>query len=54
MKNPASPKNDGEKKPLDAREDPMARDSRGKANREEVRKVANVPAPRQSPRGNAK
>jgi len=41
----------GEKKPLDPREDPLARDARGKATREEVRKVASpVNAPRASRR----
>jgi hypothetical protein len=48
MKKPALPNKDGDKKPSNRREDPLARDSRGKANREEVRKVANVRAPRAS------
>ena len=51
MKKPAFPNKDGDKKPLDPREYPLARDSRGKANREEVRKVAKVPAPRASRSG---
>jgi len=46
MKNPSFPNRDGDKKPLNPREDPLARDGRGKATREEVRKVAKVPAPR--------
>lgn len=46
MKKPSFPNKDGDKKPLNPREDPLARDSRGKANREEVRKVTMVPAPR--------
>ena len=50
MKKPSFPNKDGDKKPLDPREDPQARDSRGKANREEVRKVGHVPAPRASKR----
>lgn len=54
MKTPPSPKQDGDKKPLDPREDPLARDSRGKASREEVRKVVKVPAPRESQRGASK
>ena len=35
------------------REDPLARDSRGKATREDVRKVTKVPAPRAAPRDNS-
>ncbi len=43
--------NDGDKKPLSPREDPLARDTRGKATREDVRKVASpVNAPRASKR----
>ena len=53
MKKPSFPDHPEKKKPLDAREDPLARDSRGKASREEVRKVANVPAPRASQRSRA-
>ena len=42
---------EGDKKPLNPREDPLARDARGKATREEVRKVASpVNAPRASKR----
>lgn len=48
MKKPSFPNKDGDKKPLNPREDPLARDSRGKANREEVRKVSKVRAPRDS------
>ena len=46
MKKPSFPNQDGDKKPLDPREAPQARDSRGKASREEVRRMAHVPAPR--------
>jgi hypothetical protein len=53
MKNTPFPKKDDEKKPADPREDPLARDSRGKATREEVRKVMKVPAPRESSRDGA-
>lgn len=52
MKKRPIPKKDGDKKPLNPREDPLARDSLGKAYRKEVRTVSNVPAPRESqPRG---
>ena len=48
-----SNKND-DKKPLNRREDPLARDTRGKATREEVRKVTPlINAPRQ-PEGPSK
>jgi len=41
----------GDKKPLNPREDPLARDARGKATREDVRKVASpINAPRSSKR----
>jgi len=41
----------GNKKPLDPREYPLARDSRGSAGRDEIRaKTAVVSAPRQSAR----
>ena len=46
MEKPSLPNKDGDKKPMNPREDPLARDSRGKANRAEVRKVTKVPAPR--------
>ncbi len=46
MKQPPTPNKAGDKKPSDPREDPKARDSRGKASREEVRKVHSVPASR--------
>jgi hypothetical protein len=46
MKKSAFPNKGGDKKPLDRREDPLARDSRGKANRADVRKVAKAPASR--------
>jgi hypothetical protein len=42
------PEKQGDKKPLSPREDPLARDSRGKASREEIRKGMKVPAPRAS------
>ena len=51
MEKPSLPNKDGDKKPMNPRDDPLARDSRGKANREEVRKVTKVPAPRASQRG---
>jgi len=54
MQKPAFPKKDGDKKPFNPREDPLARDSRGKATRDEVRKVARVPAPRKPQRGEAR
>jgi len=42
---------EGDKKPLDPREDPLARDARGKATREDVRRVASpTNAPRASRR----
>lgn len=45
------PNKEGAKKPLDPREDPLARDARGKATREEVRRTASpVNAPRASKR----
>ena len=53
MKKPSFPNSPEKKKPLDPREDPLARDSRGKASREDVRKVTNVPAPRASQRSQA-
>ncbi len=41
----------GEKKPLDLREHPLARDARGSASRREIRREApSVNAPRQSRR----
>lgn len=46
--------NDSDKKPLDQREYPLARDSRGKPNREEVRKIVRVPAPRAPGGGGAR
>ena len=42
----------GEKKPLNKRDDPLARDTRGKATREDVRKVSSpTNAPRSTRRG---
>ena len=51
MKTPSFPNQDGDKKPSIPREDPLARDRRGKASREEVRKVAKVRSPRESRKG---
>ena len=47
-----NPNQEGGKKPMDPREDPLARDARGKATREDVRRVASpVNAPRATKRG---
>jgi len=46
--------NTGRKGPLDEREHPFARDERGSASREEIRRQAVVTAPRQSQRQHAR